>query len=349
MKRPVGASMRLLGIIVLTLGIFPLVFHSSYLLHIMIYIFIWSGITTAWAYMGRFHLVSLCHGAFIGIPAYTVGILFNYYYLSPWWGMVIGLSLVALLALIIGYACFRFGVTGHYFAITTLVVTELVVVVIIALRDITGGRLGFTLNKIGARSFYEQLVYIQFNSKIIFYYLALLFLLLSLYLWKKIDKNKAQMALKAIADNEVAALCIGIPAIRYKTGITIISSVLSGLGGILYAQYTMYINPITLVGVGPSLEIIFNAILGGMFTLFGPTIGTILITVLQEIIRVYFGVKYMGWSIVGYALGIILIIIFMPKGVYGTVYEKVRRHDSDIACLGAKSPGRLNYTRRQIL
>jgi branched-chain amino acid transport system permease protein len=322
MKGSMNYSTGIFLLFLLLAIVFPFLSPSPYLIHILIYIFIWSSITTAWAYMGRFGLVSLCHGAFIGIPAYAAGLLFNYYHLNPWIGMLIGLLGVAILAWVFGYACFRFGVIGHYFAITTLVITELVVVVIMAFREVTGGRLGFTLERISARPLYEQLLCLQFESKVYFYYLAILLLLFTLYVWKKIDQSKAQKALKAIGDDEVAASCMGIPIVKYKTGITIVSAVVAGIGGVLYAQYTMYVNPISMIGVGPSLEIIFNAILGGMFTLLGPMIGTVLITLLQEFVRIYFGVTYMGWSIVGYAVVIILIIIFLPEGFYGTLRER---------------------------
>ena len=216
--------------------------------------------------MGQFGIVSLCHGAFLGIAAYTAGLLYNFYHVSPWLGMILGLCGVAIVAGVSGYACFRFGIIGHYFAITSLVITEFVVLIIIAFRDITGGRLGFTLNRLEASPMYKQLYYLQFNGKTYYYYFALALLLFSLYIWKKLDQSKAQKALRAIGDDEIAASCVGIPVVKYKTGITMLSAVIAGIGGVLYAQYTMYLNPISMVGVVPSLDIIFKAILGGVFS-----------------------------------------------------------------------------------
>ncbi len=315
MKSPWVKKLFLLLILVL-LVIFPAASPSPYLVHIMTLIFIWAYISTAWAYMGRFGLVSLGHGAFLGIGAYVTALLFNYFNLSPWIGMLIGASSAAFLAAVLGYACFRFGVIGDYFALVTLAVGELVALSIIALRDITGGSLGFTIRNLG-----NAPLYFQFSNKVYFYYLSFLFLVFALYLWVRIDKSKMQKALRAIGEDEIAASSVGINIIKYKMTITIISAFLTGIGGVLYAQYITYLNPHTLSGVEVSLAIPFKAILGGMFDMWGPTIGTAMIVSLEEYIRVSYGTKFIGISEVAYGIALIVLIIFLPKGLYGTLKE----------------------------
>lgn len=300
--------------------IFPFVPLSLYYTHIMILIFIWAAVTTAWSYMARFGMISLCHGAWMGIAAYTSVLLFNFYHLSPWVGMWLGLFGVAIAAGVIGYTCFRFGLIGHYFAVTTLVITELVTLVIIAFRDITGGRLGLSVKPLGTAP-----LYFQFESKVPFYFAALALLLLSLYIWRKIDQSKAQKALAAIGEDEVAASSIGINVVKYKTGVAVISAIVAGMGGIVYSQYLMYLNPITMVNIGASLVFVFMGILGGMFTLWGPMVGAILMTGLQEYIRIAYGTVLMSWAWVGYGFIIVVMIIFLPKGLYGTVIEIVSK------------------------
>jgi branched-chain amino acid transport system permease protein len=129
------------------------------------------------------------------------------------------------------------------------------------------------------------------------------------------------VGLTAIGDDEEASSCIGLNIVRYKTAMFVISAAITGVGGILYAQYTMYLNPITMVGAGASLSIVFKSILGGMFTLWGPTIGTLIIIAMEEYVRVFFGAEYIGWSIIGYGITIIILIIFFPQGIYGTLRE----------------------------
>ncbi|MBW1971648.1 MAG: branched-chain amino acid ABC transporter permease [Deltaproteobacteria bacterium] len=295
-------------------------FVSNYIIHIAVLILIWSYVSTVWAYMGRFGLVSLGHGAFLGIGAYTSGLLFNNFHLTPLVGMFIGGIAAAIVALILGYACFRFGVIGDYFALVTLALAEVIMLLIIALREFTGGSLGFTLNKMG-----NSFLYLSSDSKIFFYYLALAFVILSILIWKKIDKSKIYKAMRAIGEDELASASLGINVIKYKVIITIISAFLTALGGSLYGQYITYLNPHTLSGVGVSLDIAFKAILGGMFNIWGPTVGTILIVTMEETFRGIFGSHFIGVSEVLYGIALICFIIFLPKGIYGTIVNKLSK------------------------
>jgi len=115
-----------------------------YFMHLIIQILLWSFIYTAWSIMGRFGFVSLGHGAFVGVGAYVPALLWNYYDLTPWVGIPLGVALSALLGLVIGYPCFRLRVVGHYFALVTLALGQVVMLSVVAARDITGGSLGFT-------------------------------------------------------------------------------------------------------------------------------------------------------------------------------------------------------------
>jgi branched-chain amino acid transport system permease protein len=315
------SSPLILALLLIAVGLFPVFFPSPYLIHIGTLIFIWSFITTAWSYMGRFGLVSLGHGAFLGIGAYTSGLLFNFYGLSPWIGMILGGLVAVLFAMLIGYACFRFGVIGDYFALVTLALGEVVALTIIAFREITGGSLGFTLKARGT-----SFLYFQSEQKIHFYYISIVFLIGALLMWKWIDRSRMQKALRAIGEDEIAASTLGIGIIRYKMIITSISAFFTAIGAVLYVQFNnLYLNPHTLAGVAPSLEIAFKAILGGMFSLWGPTVGTALIVSLEEYIRVSYGGTFVGFSQIIYGLALVLLIIFLPKGIYGTAQDLFRR------------------------
>jgi branched-chain amino acid transport system permease protein len=98
----------------------PFVYRDPYHLHILILILIWSFAYTSWSMMGRFGLVSLGHGGFMGVGAYVTALLWNHLGLSPWIGIPIALLCAGTLALLVAYPCFRFRITGHYFALVTL-------------------------------------------------------------------------------------------------------------------------------------------------------------------------------------------------------------------------------------
>lgn len=306
-------------LLLILLIILPFVISSSYLTHIVTLILLWSFVATAWAYMARFGMVSLGHGVFLGIGAYLPTLMFNYWGVTPWIGIFVGLAAAIAIAAILGYTCFRFGLLGDYFALVTLAVAEVSALAIMALREITGGSLGYTLRSTG------RLADMQFSDKRVFYFMALILLIGAVYIWRRIDKSPVRLALTAIEESEIAAASLGISVIRYKMMITLLSAALTALGGSLYAQYVTYVSPDTIAGVGVSLSVCFKAILGGMFAVLGPFVGSAIIVSLEEYIRISLGTSFLGLSQIIFGIALLLMIIFMPKGIMGSVSMAVAK------------------------
>ena len=307
-----------LGIVALI--ILPWLSPPSYFFHIVILILIWGFIYTAWSLMGKFGLVSLGHGAFLGAGAYASGLLWNFYGLTPWLGIPIGMGLAVLLAIVIGYPCFRLKVVGHYFALVTLALAEVARLSIVAARDITGGSLGMTPNGVATPSWSA----LQFADKRYFYFLALALWLFGLWVWRRIDTSMASAALEAISEDEGAAAAIGIHVTRQKLNLTMISAAMTALGGALYSQFVMYLNPDTVAGVGVSLQIVFAAIAGGMYSMLGPTVGAVLTIVLGEALRIWFGTTWIGAANTIYGILLVIFIIYMPRGIVGLLTSHLR-------------------------
>jgi branched-chain amino acid transport system permease protein len=315
-------ALGLLGLVALAVAPYvPIGVMREYTIHVLVQIFIWSFIGGAWSLMGRFGLTSLGHGAFLGLGAYTSTLLWNFFGLTPWLGAVAAMALTAGLAVIVAYPCSRFQVVGHYFGLVTLAVGEVVRLLIIAERDWTGGSLGLTVKAAG----HDSLLAVQFADKRVFYYMALGLWLIGLYVWVRVDRSMARSAMEAIGEDETAAASVGIHVTRFKVGITVLSAVLTAAGGVAYAQYISYVNPDTLAGIGVSLRIVFAVVLGGMYSLLGPTVGTALTIALAEYLRVLFGLKFIGMAETIYGLLLVLFIIFLPAGIYGTVRQLFRR------------------------
>src|SRR5947209_934944 len=293
----------------------------QYVLHVVIQIFIWSFIGGAWSLMGRFGLVSLGHGAFLGVGAYTATLLWNFYGLTPWLGVFVAVAAAVVLALVVAYPCSRFGIVGHYFGLVTLAVGEVIRLLLIAERDWTGGSLGLTLRTAGDASFRA----VQYADKRVFYYGAFVVWLCGLWVWHRLDRSMARAAMEAIGEDETAAASVGIHVTRFKMGITMLSAGLTAVGGVAYAQYISYVNPDTLAGIGVSLRIVFAVVLGGMYSLLGPTVGTALTIALGEYLRVVFGLRFIGMAETIYGLLLILFIIFLPSGIYGSLRDVVAR------------------------
>jgi branched-chain amino acid transport system permease protein len=287
---------------------------APYFMHLLIQMLLWGFIYTAWSIMGRFGFVSLGHGAFVGIGAYVPALLWSYYNVTPWIGIPLGLLLSALLALVIGYPCFRLKVVGHYFALVTLALGQVVMLSIVAARDITGGSLGFTPKAVG-----HSWLALQFPEKGYFYATAFALWLGGLLVWHLVDRGIGREALDAISEDEEAAAAIGIDVMREKLRVTVISAALSALGGAVLGQYLMYLNPETLSGIGVSLQIVFAAIVGGTYAMLGPTVGSLLTISLNEGLRVAFGTNFIGAANTIYGVLLILFVIFMPRGIMGLI------------------------------
>ena len=321
-----------LGVVLLAL--IPLAGLSDYHLHVLILILLWAFIYTGWSIMGRFGLVSLGHGAFLGIGAYAVTMLWNHFGVTPWLGIPVAVLLAAAVALVIGYPCFRFKITGHYFALVTLALSEVVRLLIVALRDHTGGSLGVTPRTALADSSFS-LYALQFADKEVWFYVILLFWLGGLVLWRLVDRSMARYAMEAISQEEDAAAAVGIDVTRTKLKVTLISAAMTATGGALYGQYQVYINPETVSGIAISLQIVFAVIAGGMFVQLGPTVGALFTLLLAETLRVTVGHDVHGLDGTIYGLLLVIFIIYMPKGILGKLLELAHRR------AGTPPPGRL--------
>lgn len=307
----------------------PMLDPPEYYLHLAILVLVWSFIYTGWSLMGRFGLVSLGHGAFMTVGAYTVALLWNTVGLTPWLGAPLALALAAGLAVLVGYPCFRMRIVGHYFALVTLALTEVVRLVIVALRDHTGGSLGFTPDRASETA---SLWALQSANKAHFYVAALALWGLGIWIWKRVDRSMARHALDAISEDEDAAAAAGVNVTAHKLRITILSALMTAGGAIVYGQYQMYINPETVGGVGVSLQIVFAVIVGGMYVAYGPTVGAIITLLLAESLRVAVGTSMVGLDTTIYGLMLILFIIFLPQGVLGAAMEwRERRTRAQLA------------------
>ncbi|MSQ59084.1 MAG: branched-chain amino acid ABC transporter permease [Betaproteobacteria bacterium] len=303
---------------VAALALVPLSGIGDYPLHLVIMCLLWGFVYTSWAIMGRLGMVSLGHGAFLGIGAYGVVMGWNHYGLSPWIGLPLSLAVAAGVAFVIGYPCFRLKIVGHYFALVTLALSEVARMIIVALRDQTGGSLGIT-PRTALADRVASLSAMQFSSKFTWFYIMLALWIFGLWVWGQVDRSMARLALEAISQEEEAAASVGINVTKLKLGVTLLSAMLTCVGGVMYAQYQLYVNPETVCGIGVSLQMVFGAIAGGMFVRLGPTVGAIFTLMLAESLRIVWGNAIHGLDTALYGLMLVLFIVFLPKGIVGAL------------------------------
>jgi branched-chain amino acid transport system permease protein len=300
----------------------PFVYREPYPMHLLIVVLIWSSMYTSWSVMGRFGLVSLGHGGFMGIGAYTTALLWNNFGLTPWLGIPVAMLVVAIVALIIAWPCFRFRIVGHYFALVTLALSAIVLQVITASRDITGGSLGYTPQRYNGGS---SIFALQFTDKVTWYLIALGVWGVALFIRYRVERSMLRYALEAIAEDEDAAAAAGVHVTWEKLKITLISAAMTGFAGALYCQYQMFISPDTVSGISVSLQMVFAAVVGGIYVLLGPTVGAFITILLAEFLRIGFGTGAVGWDNIIYGSLLVLFIIFLPQGLVGTLQAKFAR------------------------
>ena len=294
----------------------PFAYHAPYPLHIAVIILIWSFAYTSWSVMGRFGLVSLGHGGFMGIGAYVTALLWNRLGLSPWIGIPLAMLAAGLLAVVVAYPCFRFRIIGHYFALVTLALSGIVLQVITATRDYTGGSLGYTPERYQGGS---SLFALQFTEKSTWYLIALAVWAAGLYVWQRVDRSMIRYALEAISEDEDAAAATGVHVTAEKLKITVLSAMMTALAGALYCQYQMFISPDTVSGISISLQMVFAVVVGGIYVSLGPTVGAIITIMLAESLRISFGTRAVGWDNLVYGVLLVIFIVFLPKGILGSL------------------------------
>ncbi|HEY7364762.1 MAG TPA: branched-chain amino acid ABC transporter permease [Methylomirabilota bacterium] len=303
--------MRWAGLVLVALLLALPAILSSYAITIFIVIFFYAFLGQAWNIVGGYAgQLSIGHAAFVGVGAYTAAILARDTGLTPWVGMFVGGACAAALGTVIGYLGFRFGLRGFYFALLTVAFAEIARIVTANL-EATGGALGLYITFTGdPRQF-------QFSSNLPHYYIALALMLVATGVAGGIERRRLGAYLAAIRDDEAASEALGVNSFRYKMIAIVISAFLTGMGGTFYAFYFLSLQPNTVFGVPFSVEIALRAIVGGSGTLLGPILGSFLLTPLAEFSRAYFATG--GWTgvhLIAYGLLLIVVVLFLPQGVY---------------------------------
>jgi branched-chain amino acid transport system permease protein len=310
-------ALAALAVIVLVL---PLMVTNSFAIDIFIRILLFSFIGVAWNLMGGYaKQLSLGHAAYFGLGAYTSTILQVDFGISPWIGMVAG-GLVAMLAsLPIGWLCFR--LRGPYFTIATIATAQALMLIFLKFRDLAWGAEGTTIPNLG-----NAPLMMQFEAKAAYYYVALGLLVLGLVITYRIENSWIGYYLVAIGEDEDAAEAIGVNAPRIKRNIYLISAFLTALAGTFYTQYIYFIDPATAFNFNISIEAALVAIVGGIGTLWGPVIGTVLLETTSALLQSWLGSSIGGVQLTVYSLILIAVILWRPTGLIGVITDAWRHY-----------------------
>ena len=288
----------------------PLFLNDPFLCHILIMIMMYATMSIGWNVIGGYAgQVSFGNAAFFGVGAYTTAILLVNFNVNPWLGMLAGCVLSVGLAVVVGYPCFR--LRGHYFAIATIAVGE-IMVVIFTNWDYVGAAVGIYMPILE-----ESFTNFEFHSsKIPYYYIILAMLLFAIAVSYVIERSRLGYYLRAVKDDPDGARSLGIDIQKYKMIAFSISAVLTSICGTFYGQYVLYIHPSSTMDLMMSIHLCIIALIGGIGKLFGPVIGAFVFIPLMELTRVYFGSEGQGIDMIIYSLLVIIIAIWRPQGLW---------------------------------
>lgn len=302
----------------LVLVLLPVFVRAFFIQSIFIVIFFYTGLTAAWNIPVFGGKLSLGHAAFFGLGAYTAAILYVDYGIVPWIGMfaAIAVSLVGALVLTPPLLLLR----GPFFTLASLAFAEVLRLVAIYWKELTGGSVGINI------PFEPGWQHLTFQSNIPFYYISLVLAATSVGIAYVIYKRALGFHLRAAASDEEAAQALGINTAHAHVVALLWSAGIAGTLGAFYAFYLYTIEPNTFFSLPLfSLQPALNGIIGGMGTVWGPVVGSVLMTPLAEFLRVYLGTFQQGLNFLIYGLILILIVQTIPGGIVSVLSRLSRR------------------------
>ncbi|HSR10461.1 MAG TPA: branched-chain amino acid ABC transporter permease [Thermodesulfobacteriota bacterium] len=302
---------------IILLAVVVSVVQNAFVLHILIMIFTAAALGLAWNVIGGYGgQLSFGHAAFYGIGAYTSTLLFTKFGVTPWVGMFAGGFLAVVASLILGIPCFR--LRGTYFTLATIAFAEVLRILAVYFKDLTGGSIGIVLQfKGGFWNF-------MFRNREPYAFIALGFMALAYYVSLWLEKSRLGYYLTALKENEDGARAVGINTFQSKLIGLMISAFMTAVIGSFFAQYLTFIEPESEFSLGLSIAISLPVMIGGIGTAIGPVIGSFIITPLQELLRVYISGEYQGLQNIIYGIILVIVVICTPQGLHKWITEGFR-------------------------
>jgi len=279
--------------------------------------FLFGGLALSWNIAGGYAgMISFGHAAFFGIGAYTSTILLLHYDLTPWIGLVVGAFAAAIAGSVLALICAR--LKGPFFILSTLAFAEVVRIGALNWSSLTGGAEGLSIAPM------PSLANMVLASKSGYAALMLCYLAFAYAISRGLEASRFGFYLLAIRDNDEAAAAAGINPLVVRTSAMALSAALTGIGGTLFAQYFLYLDPTYVISPELSFQFALLPAVGGLGTVIGPILGSFLVTPVSELLRSYLGNAAAGLHLVIYSFGLIVVMLYFPSGLAGAL-DKIQR------------------------
>ena len=301
------------------IALVPRFVSDVYMMNVLILTLLFAALSQSWNLLGGYcGQVSLGHALYFGIGAYATSILYVKFGITPWAGLLAGGIIAALIALALGYPCFR--LKGHYFSIATIVIAE-IGLLLFHNWDYAGAALGiqwpFTPDSWWTLQFARD--------KAPYFYFALGLFAVTWLVTFSIVESKWGYWWRAVKDSAEAAESLGVTIFHSKMAAAAISAFFTAVGGGFYAAFVSYIDPDSVMHFRFSLLMALPAVLGGVGSLWGPAIGALILIPLAELTRSYLGGSGSGLDLVIYGALIMIVSLTRPEGILSIIKPAIKR------------------------
>jgi len=296
----------------------PLAFQSPFVYHLAIQVCVFAGLAAAWNIVGGFAgQLSLGHAVFYGIGSYTAGLMVAKFGISPWIGMFVGAALSMVAATIIAYPTLR--LRGPFFSLATIAFLEVARLLVIYMESWTGGSAGLNVPlQVG-------LPWMIFREKWAYLLVAFGFLVVTLWVSWVVRHSRFGFYLIAVREREDAARAVGVNAVRVKIAAAVISAALTSFIGSFHAMYLTFVEPSAAFSLEMSIQIAMFALIGGLGTVAGPVVGTVMVLPVAELARGWLSAFGNGTHGFVYGVLLVIVVLFIPRGLVGHLGEGVLR------------------------
>lgn len=302
-----------LGVFMAVALLVPLFVSSEYAVHTLVMTLMFTFLAASWnilgGFIGRF---AMGNGVYIGLGGYITGLLFKQNGISPWIGLLLAALIAGVVSVLLSYPCFK--LQGSYYTLSTVALLFVFQIIILNEQKLFGYETGASMGlRIPWRGGFANM---QFAGKTSYYYIIAVLLFFVIGLSIHIKNTRTGYYFSAINTNQNAAEALGVDTMFYKLKAQFISAALSAVGGGFYVMFIMFLDPTRVLSYGFSIEIMLYAVVGGIDTVWGPVFGTLVLYPINEALRTALGTSFAGLSTAIYGGVLMLVVYFMPKGVF---------------------------------